>query len=91
MKIKDLEKGQSLGGIKVKTPKGVVGYWKSQWQAGVWLSDGKNSQIYPQFVNNLTDCMEWEVASDSEEVNCHIRNDYHSIDNTLDEEVTKQR
>lgn len=43
MQIKDLEKGKSLGGVKVKTPKGVVGYWKSQWQTGVWLEDGNSN------------------------------------------------
>jgi len=54
----------SLDGVKVKTPKGVVGYWKSQWDKGVWLSDGKTTQIYPQFVDNLSDCLQWEVTED---------------------------
>lgn len=76
MKIKDLPKTMSLGGIKVKTPKGVVGYWKSQWGysgggAGVWLSDGTSSRIYPQFVDKLSDVLEWEIAEENEEVNCH--------------------
>jgi hypothetical protein len=69
MKLKDLPKGQSLENVKVKTPKGVIGYWKSQWQKGVWLSDGKTSRIYPQFVDQLTDCREWDIAEDNEKVN----------------------
>ena len=77
-KIKDLSPGSSLGGKKVKTPKGVVGYWKSQWSAGVWLSDGDSNQIYPQFVNKLEDCKEWELTN--EPVNCHIRTELEDID-----------
>ena len=87
MKIKDLEKGKSLDGVKIKTPKGVIGYWKSQWQKGVWLTDGKSSQIHPQFVDNLKDCMEWEIASDTENVNCHELRDMEYIDNTTEDET----
>jgi hypothetical protein len=70
MKLKDLPKGTNLEGLKVKTTNGVVGYWKSQWIKGVWLSDGKTSRIYPQFVDDLKDCLEWEVTD--EEVNCNL-------------------
>jgi hypothetical protein len=74
MKVKDLPEGSSMHMRKVKTPKGVVGYWKSQWgysggQAGIWLSDGKTNRIYPQFVDKLSQCAEWEITD--EEVNCH--------------------
>lgn len=84
MKIKDLEPGTNLGGIKVKTTNGVVGYWKSQWgyaegKAGVWLSDGKTTQIYPQFLDNLKDALEWEITE--EEVNCHKQTNMEHIDN----------
>jgi basic membrane lipoprotein Med (substrate-binding protein (PBP1-ABC) superfamily) len=84
MKIKDLETTNSLEGIKVKTPKGVVGYWKSQWgyvdgKAGVWLSDGKSSQIYPQFMDELIDALEWEITE--EEVNCDKLIGFEFIDN----------
>ena len=80
MKVKD-HKG-NLGGVKVKTPKGVIGYWKSQWQKGVWLNQSTiDSRQYPQFVDDLKDCLDWEITE--EKVNCHIRNDYNSIDNTL--------
>ena len=55
MKVKD-HKG-NLGGVKVKTPKGVIGYWKSQWQKGVWLNQSTiDSRQYPQFVDDLKDC-----------------------------------
>ena len=77
MKIKDLEKDTNLGGLKVKTHEGVVGYWKSQWghedgEAGVWLSDGKTSRIYPQFLNNIQEALEWECNLD-DDINCDIK------------------
>lgn len=78
-KIKDLPKNTNLGEIRVKTPLGVVGIWKSQWAKGVWLSDGESNRIYPQFVNDLKDCMEWEVTE--EKINCHLKTDYKFIDN----------
>ncbi len=73
MKIKELKGDINLGGLKVKTPNGVIGYWKSQWgykegKAGVWLSDGKSDRIYPQFLDKLEDALEWEITE--EEVNC---------------------
>ena len=77
MKIKD-KKGQ-LDGLKVKTPKGVVGYWKSQWNKGVWLSDGKSTQIYPQFVDDLSDALEWEITKD--DINCDKLTDLKYTDN----------
>ena len=75
MKVKELSQHRSLSGIKVKTPTGVVGYWKSQWghtdgKAGVWLSDGKSDRMYPQFINSLQDALEWECDIE-DEVNCH--------------------
>ena len=86
MKLKDLGKGQNLLGIKVKTPNGVVGYWKSQWNQGVWLSSEiGGSRAYPQFVDNLYDCREWEITE--EEVNCHIETNYDIINNKKDKQV----
>ncbi len=82
MKIKDLPVGSTLANKKVKTPKGVVGYWRSQWNAGVWLHDGKTTQIYPQFVDELTDCGEWELTE--EPVNCHLLTGLEKIDNTCE-------
>jgi hypothetical protein len=84
MKIKDLPSSIPLEGVKVKTPKGVVGYWKSQWgyaegKAGVWLSSGIDNRVYPQFVDNLKDTLEWEVVE--EEVNCHLKTDIDDTDN----------
>lgn len=79
MKIKDLPKNASLADIKVKTPNGVVGFFKSQWNKGVWLSDGKSSRLYPQFVDDIRSCMNWEITE--EEVNCHKLTDMKHIDN----------
>ncbi len=63
MKIKDLDPTTNLGGIKVKTIDGKVGYWKSQWNKGVWLAEDKekNGRIYPIFVEDLQETLEWEV------------------------------
>lgn len=86
MKLKELKsKDSSLEGTKVKTPKGVVGYWKSQWHKGVWLNvaPGK-SQMYPQFVDDLRDCLEWEVTE--EDVNCDTLISLFYIDNTTRDE-----
>jgi len=69
MKLKDLGEKQTLGGKKVKTSDGIVGYWRSQWDKGVWLSDGESNRVYPQFVDDLTECLEWEITD--EPVNCH--------------------
>lgn len=80
MKIKELPKGTNLGGLKVKTPKGVIGYWKSQWGAGVWLSDGKTTRIYPQFVDKLEDVLEWDVDV-TDKINCDKLTDLKYIDN----------
>jgi len=78
MKLKDL-KNKPLSGVKVKTPKGVIGYWKSQWEKGVWLTQKPTStKVYPQFVDDLRDCLEWEVTE--EDSNCHKLFDLKSID-----------
>lgn len=63
MKIKDLPGTTRMGGLKVKTPDGQVGYWVSQWSKGVWLSAKPNQdgRIYPVFVESLMECEEWEV------------------------------
>lgn len=80
MKVKDL-KG-NLQGTKVKTPKGVIGYWKSQWQKGVWLNENPSEgRMYPQFVDDLKDCLEWEVTE--EKVNCHLKQSMDYIDNKI--------
>ena len=84
-RLKDI-KG-TLNGTKVKTPNGVIGYWKGQWQKGVWLTDGTSERIYPQFVNSLKDCFEWEVAKDDEKVNCHVLTCYAYINMKNDKKI----
>lgn len=82
MKLKELKGQQSLKGQKVKTPTGVVGFWLSQWDKGVWLTMTPKSQgrVYPIFVNALTDCLEWEITVDP--VNCNTLTDLKYIDLT---------
>jgi hypothetical protein len=77
MKVKDY-KG-NMGGVRIKTTNGVVGIWKSQWGKGVWLEDGKTTRIYPQFVNSLSDTLEWDITE--EDINCDQLTDFNSIDN----------
>lgn len=70
-KIKDLPPNTNMGGIKVKTPDGKVGYWASQWHKGIWLSAHPTGggKIYPQFINDLQECLEWELADVDEPIN----------------------
>jgi hypothetical protein len=64
MKIKELPKGISLGGIRFIYPNdGKKYYWSSQWGKGVWgKKDLKSGQIFPLFVEDLKDALEWEVV-----------------------------
>lgn len=80
IKISELDPTKSLGLLKVRTPTGVVGYWRSQWgynigKAGVWLSDGETDRIYPIFVNTLKETLDWEIADKEDKVNCHKKTD----------------
>ena len=89
MKLKNLDLKISLEGIKVKTPTGIVGYWKSQWgysegKAGVWLSDGKTTRVYPIFLNKLSEAMEWDIAEENEKVNCDKKQYIKYTDLTTD-------
>lgn len=62
-KIKDLPPNTNLGGIKVRTTSGKVGYWASQWPKGVWLAQNpeRMGKVEPVFVEDIKECMEWEV------------------------------
>jgi len=68
MKIKDLNPKVNLGEIIIKTPCGKIGYWKSQWNKGVWLQ-GKSSRIYPIFVEGLSETLDWEIVKDENLIN----------------------
>lgn len=63
-KIKDLPENVGLGGVKFRYPgDGKVYYWASQWQKGVWGKKDLNStQIFPLQVEELKECLEWEVV-----------------------------
>ena len=71
MKIKELKKGTSLGGVKFKHPEtGETCIWASQWghpdgKAGVWCKkpgDDIPTRIYPICIDNLKETLEWELA-----------------------------
>jgi len=64
MKIKDLQKNTTMGGIRFIYPgDGKEYYWHSQWAKGVWgklkLTD---ERIYPLFVEDLKEALEWEAV-----------------------------
>lgn len=63
--VADLPKGTMMGTVKVKTPgpEGITGWWVSQWDKGVWIRKEKGeTRIHPVFVENLKECMDWEVV-----------------------------
>ncbi len=74
MKIKELPPSTNLGGIKVKTPEGKIGYWASQWAKGVWLSMNKdrNGQIFPILVEDLKEALEWEITDEEPNLTSQI-------------------
>jgi hypothetical protein len=67
-KIKDLPPNDSLTGVKFHDPRsGTKGYWYSQWgyengKAGIWYKrDMKSGAIFPLFLDNLKEALEFEV------------------------------
>jgi hypothetical protein len=62
--INDLPKNISLGGIKFIHPETKeVCIWSGQWNQGVWYKkDINSSQIFPLFVDNLEDCLKFEIV-----------------------------
>lgn len=72
MKIKDLPPQTSLTGVHFHDKRsGTKGYWISQWgyengKAGVWFKrDMKSTNIYPLFLDNLKEALEFEVIDDA--------------------------
>jgi hypothetical protein len=71
MKIKDLPPDKSLENVHFRIPGTTVhGYWRSQWgypdgKAGVWYyKDQKSSQMFPIFLDDLREALEWDVITD---------------------------
>ena len=69
-RIKDLPKDISLRGVKFRVPgTNKTGYWYSQWgykdgEAGVWYkTDMKSGQVFPIFLKDLKEALEWEVVA----------------------------
>ena len=64
MKIKDLPSNVSLAKLRFIYPgDGKAYYWASQWGKGVWGKKDINSgQIWPLFVENIKEALEWEIA-----------------------------
>lgn len=61
--VNELPEGISMSQVKVKTPDGTEGWWVSQWDKGVWLRKEKGeTRIHPIFVNDLRECLTWEVV-----------------------------
>ena len=68
MKIKDLPEGSALNNVRFIYPgDGKAYYWASQWQKGIWgKKDLSSGQIFPLFVENIRDALEWEIADETE-------------------------
>ena len=69
MKINDLPKDVSLGGVHFRTPEGVEGYWYSQWSypppgvSGVFYKKHpSDTQLYTIQVDDLKEALDWEVV-----------------------------
>lgn len=64
MKIKELPEGSTLNNVRFIYPSdGQAYYWASQWGKGVWGKKDINSgQIWPLFVENIKEALEWEIA-----------------------------
>ena len=68
MKIKDLPENSTLNNVRFIYPgDGKAYYWTSQWQKGIWgKKDSNSGQIFPLFVENIRDALEWEIADETE-------------------------
>lgn len=68
MKIKDLPKDKSLEGVVFLHPETKEHcIWKSQWIKGIWFKKNvKSDEIFPLFVENLEDALEFEVVEKSQ-------------------------
>lgn len=68
MKIKDLPENSTLNNIRFIYPSdGQAYYWTSQWQKGIWgKKDLSSGQIFPLFVENIRDALEWEITDEIE-------------------------
>jgi len=63
MTVNDLPKGTQMGDVRIKTPEGIVGWWVSQWQKGVWIrKERSDTRVHPVFVDDLKECLNWEVV-----------------------------
>jgi hypothetical protein len=74
-KIKDLPADINLRGVKFHDRKtGTKGYWFSQWgyedgKAGIWYKkDIKSGAVFPLFLDNLQEALEFEVIEPKEEL-----------------------
>jgi len=63
MKIKDLPEGRLYDVRFIYPGDGQKYYWASQWAKGVWgRKKPGDEQIYPLFVGDLKEALEWEVV-----------------------------
>ena len=66
-KIKDLPSDKSLDNVRFRYPgDGQAYYWASQWGKGIWGKKDINSQqIFPLFVKDIQEALEWELVSNT--------------------------
>lgn len=79
MLVKDLpsHEEKALKGLKLRTKTGVIGYFFSEFQQGVFFNPVKDEtavreRLYPQLFDKREDILEWEIVDDNVRANCDI-------------------
>jgi hypothetical protein len=88
-KVKDLFKqinNPKLEGLKVRTPKLVVGYIFSLGNCIVFLNNVSGSstdrgRLFPQIISKNEDLKEWEIVGDNVACNCDVLTQHKYIVN----------
>jgi hypothetical protein len=76
-KVRDLPHNnpENLVGLKLKTKRGVIGYYVSEFSTGVMLNDNPDvinkDRLYPQIFEKREDILDWEICNDEDQINCH--------------------
>lgn len=72
--VRDVGSETELKGLKLRTPKGVVGYYFSRFSGGVLFNavPGENAveRLFPQVAAKIKDVLNWEIVGDGVRVNC---------------------
>lgn len=75
MKVKDLSPNKPLKGLKMRTKKGVIGYYFSTFDTGIFFNDvqGESTdkgKLFPQILMKPDDILQWDIMDDYIPTNC---------------------